>query len=732
MIHIRQRLLPVLFLLLAFRLSAQTCPVAAPAKQYFVVSNVEYGEGCDPCAIGSTVEFRLYSNPPMEVCDFVTYTFGDGTPNVSFSAPNRAVRHQFTKPGHYFVSATVSNAKGQETATTGIDVATRLYLQNNKIDGYENNGKVDIPIYRNGSADSVTVTVYTTDTKQPPGGGHYTPKSEQITFAPGEKVKLFTVPIVNPDDENTNWSWSFNVNLKTPLPNGYFVPSFYYDLATVTLSDNDPYPRLGFAQSSVTVSESIGNLNLTVTRTGELTRAFSVQYKVMDNNSPAAVSNGQGTLNFGANETSKVISIPVVNDNALTGDRSVSLRLINPSTFLGSGNLDGVFIRITEDEIPTQASIDDITVAEGDSGTTAATFHVTLNPPVARTTTVTWATQSAAALSGADFPPLSGTLVFAPGEQSKPLIVQIKGDTETETNEIFHVQIKGTDPTIAKAFGACTIVNDDAGFTPGSVEIVRGSTRRLSLVFPHAATGPANIALTSLDPAVSSVPSSVSVSGGESSVSVLVSALAPGHATLQAALPGSLGGKTVSAIVTVTDQPTFVFQPASLELLTGTSATVTLSVLPPLPQEILATLTVDDATVVSAPENSRPGTFTVNALTPGTASITASYVGGVLSAKLPVVVRDALGPKIDAITPASGPTNGGSVVTITGERFNATCTVKFGDVAAASTSFADGTLSATTPPHAPATVDVTVNCGTATDTLPASFTYFTPRRRTTR
>ncbi|MCS5496863.1 IPT/TIG domain-containing protein [Cnuibacter physcomitrellae] len=66
-------------------------------------------------------------------------------------------------------------------------------------------------------------------------------------------------------------------------------------------------------------------------------------------------------------------------------------------------------------------------------------------------------------------------------------------------------------------------------------------------------------------------------------------------------------------------------------------------------------------------------------------------------------------PTITGLDPTSGPETGGTVVTITGDGLTGTTGVLFGDVPAASiTVVSDTEVQAVTPPHAPATVPVTV------------------------
>jgi uncharacterized repeat protein (TIGR01451 family) len=110
-------------------------------------------------------------------------------------------------------------------------------------------------------------------------------------------------------------------------------------------------------------------------------------------------------------------------------------------------------------------SINDVSVTEGNSGTVAANFTVSLSVPSSATTTVDFATMDGTAtVAGGDYLAASGTLTFAPGETSKPLTVTVNGDTAIEGNETFFVNLSNASPsaTIADGQGQGTIVNDDS------------------------------------------------------------------------------------------------------------------------------------------------------------------------------------------------------------------------------------------------------------------------------
>ncbi|MFO0900206.1 MAG: Calx-beta domain-containing protein [Pirellulales bacterium] len=112
-------------------------------------------------------------------------------------------------------------------------------------------------------------------------------------------------------------------------------------------------------------------------------------------------------------------------------------------------------------------SIDDVTVTEGNDGTTEATFTVSLSQAAEGEVTVDYTTADGTAAAGSDYESTSGQLVFAPGETTKTITVLISGDTENEPNEMFTVQLSNAvGAEISDATGQGTIINDDGAGAP--------------------------------------------------------------------------------------------------------------------------------------------------------------------------------------------------------------------------------------------------------------------------
>jgi hypothetical protein len=112
---------------------------------------------------------------------------------------------------------------------------------------------------------------------------------------------------------------------------------------------------------------------------------------------------------------------------------------------------------------PPALSVNDVTVAEGNSGTQTAVFTVTLSGSADQPVTVDFATADGTASAGSDYVALSGQRTFAVGVGTQTISVTVNGDTAVEPSETFTINLSGaTNATIADAQGQGTIANDDS------------------------------------------------------------------------------------------------------------------------------------------------------------------------------------------------------------------------------------------------------------------------------
>jgi uncharacterized protein YkwD len=108
-------------------------------------------------------------------------------------------------------------------------------------------------------------------------------------------------------------------------------------------------------------------------------------------------------------------------------------------------------------------AVNDVSVNEGNSGTTTATFTVTRAGDTSGTSSVRYNTADGTATAGSDYTALPlTTLTFAAGQATRTVAVSVNGDKAVEKAESFYLQLSSaTGATIADASGTATIQNDD-------------------------------------------------------------------------------------------------------------------------------------------------------------------------------------------------------------------------------------------------------------------------------
>ncbi|QQR74581.1 MAG: hypothetical protein IPJ17_03040 [Holophagales bacterium] len=112
-------------------------------------------------------------------------------------------------------------------------------------------------------------------------------------------------------------------------------------------------------------------------------------------------------------------------------------------------------------------SVGNVSVTEGNAGTTVASFPVTLSAAPLGDVTYSWATANGTATTPADYEASSGTGAWiGAGQTSGTIEVNVVGDTLDEANETFLLNVSSVvGATVADSQGQATILDDDAAPT---------------------------------------------------------------------------------------------------------------------------------------------------------------------------------------------------------------------------------------------------------------------------
>jgi len=111
---------------------------------------------------------------------------------------------------------------------------------------------------------------------------------------------------------------------------------------------------------------------------------------------------------------------------------------------------------------PISINIQDAVVQEGDTGTAAMTFNVTLLTPASELMTLNTTQAMGAAVAGLDYVTASGTVVFQLEIKLRQSQVQVRGDLLDEADETFDVILSDPGGVIPlNETGVGTILDDD-------------------------------------------------------------------------------------------------------------------------------------------------------------------------------------------------------------------------------------------------------------------------------
>ncbi|HEX6184662.1 MAG TPA: Calx-beta domain-containing protein [Pyrinomonadaceae bacterium] len=311
------------------------------------------------------------------------------------------------------------------------------------------------------SAQTVTVNYATADNSATQPGDYTAIASTQLTFNPGETSKNVTVLVKGDTTDEANET--FFVNLTSA------VNATISDAQGVgTITDDDGAPSLSIGDVTVTEGNAgTTNATFTVSLLPASGQTVTVNYATADgtattaNSDYAAVSSTQ--ITFDPGQTSKTVNVNVNGDTTPEAHETFLVNLTSPSNATISDNqAQGT---INNDD--TSLSINDRTIAEGNSGATAFEFTVTLSHVSVSAVSVNYATSDGTATTaGSDYNAASGTLNVPAGSTSGTVSVQVNGDTTFESNETFNVTLSGaTNATISDAAGLGTITNDEASST---------------------------------------------------------------------------------------------------------------------------------------------------------------------------------------------------------------------------------------------------------------------------
>ncbi|CAH0309571.1 Calx-beta domain-containing protein [Roseomonas sp. CECT 9278] len=232
------------------------------------------------------------------------------------------------------------------------------------------------------------------------------------------------------------------------------------------VGDGGPAPLPSLSVADVTLAEGnsgIKRMAFTVTLSAAAAAPVTVAYATANGTAMAGSDYvaQSGLLTFAAGETQKIVRVAINGDMLVEANEAFNLLLSTPTgATIADASASG---RINDDDTPPALRINDITVTEGNAGTSDAVFTIRLSKAWSQAVTVGFATLDGTARAGSDYIASSGQLTFAAGETVKTIAIPVVGDRLAEGNERFSVVLR--DPvgaTIADGTGVANIADTDA------------------------------------------------------------------------------------------------------------------------------------------------------------------------------------------------------------------------------------------------------------------------------
>ena len=327
---------------------------------------------------------------------------------------------------------------------------------------YETNAVITI-LRTNGSSGIVKVTYFTIDgdARAP---FDYVAVSNQVTFADGETVKTFNVPIVPDILAETNET----VTLRLQSPTGGAVLGDPNSATLVIINNALTNGAFGFVATNVTVSEASVIVTLQVARQFGASGAVTVSYRTVAGTAQAGSDfiDATNVLSWAANDASpKNATIVLINDGIVEGTESLGMELFNPTGGAIIGARPSATITILDDDVgPGLLSFNSATYSVGENETNAV-INVSRTFGMSGTVSIQVGTvPGGTAVAGVDYPATSTTLTFLDGETNKTFTLPITNNVIVEGNRTIFLQL--SNPTGASTNGqiiaaVLTILEDE-------------------------------------------------------------------------------------------------------------------------------------------------------------------------------------------------------------------------------------------------------------------------------
>lgn len=362
--------------------------------------------------------------------------------------------------------------------------------------------------------------------------------------------------------------------------------------------------RFQFNFSRLQVSEGIGSVTVTITRSGGNQGAVSVPYNIAGSSASVTnpgdfiATNGIASWPDG-DTTSRTFAIQIVNDAIIESNEDIYLFFGAPTGGATAANPSFATLTILDNDTPPPAGALQFSAAtySVNEGGGTATITVTRTGGSNGAVSVDYATSNGTANAPSDYSATNNTLSWASGDSSaKTFSIAINDDALVESNETINLTL--TNAAGGAALGGTnsavlTIIDNDSGPTAGTLQFSAstysvnegGGTVTISVTRSGGSSGAVSVTYATSNGTATSpsdyttTTNTLSWANGDSSaktfsVGINDDALVESSETINLSLTNATGGATLggtsSAVLTIIDNDSPVTPD---ELLLGVSST---------------------------------------------------------------------------------------------------------------------------------------------------------------
>ena len=219
-------------------------------------------------------------------------------------------------------------------------------------------------------------------------GADYTAESGTLIFAPGETVKNVVVDITDDADAEPFERLALDLS-RTPAAR---PSSTATGLAVIGASDATAVAQPRISVSDVIVGEDDGYVDMVVSLSAPGQNPVSVHFATSNGTANAQspfydYATSSGTLNFAPGETTKVVRLQILDGTSPEDFESFNLSLDTPVNATIAKATATIGIADDDGALPV-LWIDDVTLPEGNAGTTAFDFTITRSGDTSSTSSV--------------------------------------------------------------------------------------------------------------------------------------------------------------------------------------------------------------------------------------------------------------------------------------------------------------------------------------------------------